>query len=402
MPTIERVNKKKQAMKKQKITLPVLISMLLLLVIAACIKEEDPNQVPSCLITAPTDGQEIAKGDTVTVSVEAVDIDGSITEVRFLVDDIEKSSASNSPFIYYWATNNESIGPHTLRATSIDNSGDSTSNEISVVLVEYGPVAVFSASPTSGTAPLTVNFTDQSTNNPTQYQWDFGDGSTSNQQNASHTYNWSGTFTVELTVSNSYDSGSTTEDIVVVTNLGTFTDTRDNHTYNTIIIGNQTWFAENLNYETDISSCYNYHPTNCDIYGRLYNWQMALYACPNGWHLPDDDEWKTLEMALGMSQNEADDTGLRGSDEGDKMKSTTGWNSNGFGSNSSGFNALAGGYRGSVGSSFYNLGNYGCWWSSTAYTSTNIWSRSLSYNSNQVNRDYYNKAFGYSVRCVKD
>ena len=84
------------------------------------------------------------------------------------------------------------------------------------------------------------------------------------------------------------------------------------------------------------------------------------------------------------------------------MKSTTGWNSNGVGSNSSGFNALAGGYRGSVGSYFYNLGNYGCWWSSTAYTSTNIWARSLSYNDDKVNRDYFNKAFGYSVRCVKD
>lgn len=389
-------------MKKQKLALPILISLLLLLLIAACIEEEETNQAPTCRITSPVDGQEIAKGDTVIVLIEATDIDGSIIEVSFSVDGTKKDSSNNYPYTFYWTTTNESFGTHELQASSVDNLGDSSSDEISVILVDFSPLAVFSANPTGGTAPLTVNFTDQSTNNPTQYQWNFGDGDTSILQNPTHTYNYGGTFTVALTVSNSINSNTATEDIVVEANVGTFTDSRDNQTYNTIVIGTQTWFAENLNYETDISSCYNYHPTNCVIYGRLYNWQMALYACPNGWHLPDDDEWKTLEIALGMSQSEADDTGLRGTNEGEKMKSTTSWNSNGNGTNSSGFNALAGGYRGSVGSSFYNLGNYGLWWSSTAYISTNNWARTLSYDNDKVSRDYLHKAFGFSVRCVKD
>ena len=389
-------------MKTQKLTLKVLVSMLLLLVIiAGCIKEEEANQAPVCFITNPTDGQEIAKGDTVIISVEATDGDGSITEVRFSVDGVEKDSSSHSPFIFNWITTNESIDLHTLQATGVDNVGDSTSDVVTVMLVDYSPIAGFSASPTSGTAPLTVKFTDQSTNNPTHYHWDFGDGDTSTLQNPYYTYNCSGTFTVALTVSNSYDSSTATEDIVVVTNQGTFTDTRDNQTYNTLIIGNQTWFAENLNYETDNSFCYDHSTTYCDTYGRLYDWQMALYACPNGWHLPSDEEWKTLEMVLGMSQSEADGIGLRGTNEGEKMKSTTGWNSNGNGTNISGFNALPGGYGGMVGS-FYNRGNYGCWWSSSAYTSTYIWNRTLSYDNHQVKREYLNKAFRFSIRCLKD
>ncbi len=71
------------------------------------------------------------------------------------------------------------------------------------------PVADFSGSPTSGCAPLTVNFTDESSNNPTSWSWDFGDMGTSFQQNPGHTYTEPGTYTVSLTATNEY--GSDTE-----------------------------------------------------------------------------------------------------------------------------------------------------------------------------------------------
>jgi len=136
---------------------------------------------------------------------------------------------------------------------------------------------------------------------------------------------------------------------------------------------------------------------------RLYIWEAALTACPSGWSLPSDDEWKTMEMALGMSQGEADDIGWRGTDEGEKMKSASGWNNNGNGTNSSGFNALPGGYRYSSGS-FYNLGNHGIWWSSSEYSGSTAWNRSLYYDFyGQVYRfNYYGKPGGYSVRCLKN
>ena len=185
---------------------------------------------------------------------------------------------------------------------------------------------------------------------------------------------------------------------------GTFTDPRDGQTYNTIEIGSQTWFAENLNYQSSNSWCYGDNGSNCDIYGRLYTWEAALNACPSGWHLPSDDEWKTMEMALGMSQSQADETGWRGTDEGGKMKETgtTHWTSPNTGAtNSSGFTALPGGYRRSSGS-FYSLGGSGHWWSSSEGSGASAWLRSLGYGYGQVGRGGYYKAYGRSVRCLKN
>ena len=101
---------------------------------------------------------------------------------------------------------------------------------------------------------------------------------------------------------------------------GTFTDPRDGQVYNTIDIGAQVWFAENLNYETPNSHWYDNDSANGDIYGSLYNLDEALNACPTGWHLPSDDEWKIMEMELGMSQHEANLEGVRGEGVGRKLK----------------------------------------------------------------------------------
>jgi PKD repeat protein len=80
------------------------------------------------------------------------------------------------------------------------------------------PIAAFAGSPTSGSAPLTVSFTDQSTNNPTSWVWDFGDGTTSTQRNPSKIYNSAGTYTVKITVTNSYGSNSHTKNGYITTN----------------------------------------------------------------------------------------------------------------------------------------------------------------------------------------
>jgi len=182
-------------------------------------------------------------------------------------------------------------------------------------------------------------------------------------------------------------------------------DSRDGKSYTTVQIGTQCWMEENLNYETANSWAFNNDPANGDIYGRLYTWDAAITACPTGWHLPSDEEWKTLEMHLGMSISEADTVGWRGThNEGGQLKETetTHWNSpNSGATNASGFNALPGGYRHYNGS-FYDLGYFGGWWSSTEDSGTNAWGRGLGYNNDQVNRNNYNKASGVSVRCLKD
>jgi len=171
--------------------------------------------------------------------------------------------------------------------------------------------------------------------------------------------------------------------------------------YDIVEIGNQCWMAENLNYQSAFSWWYHNSSANGDVYGRLYTWNAALIACPNGWHLPSDDEWKTLEMTFGMSQTQADNTGWRGKDEGREMKSTSGWNSNANGIYSNGFNALPGGYRESEGS-FFNLGSSGYWWSSTDNSGMGAWHRGLYSDFVQIFRYYYSKSYGRSVRCLKN
>ena len=140
---------------------------------------------------------------------------------------------------------------------------------------------------------------------------------------------------------------------------------------------------------------------NHKTYGVLYNWETAQNVCPDGYHLPTDDEWKELEMQLGMTQADANKTGWRGT-IGDQLKSETGWKDNGNGTNESGFNALPGGNRYYSDGTFGNAGNYGNWWSATQSSGSNAWRRLLYNDDAGVSRGGYYKSGGVSVRCLRD
>jgi len=153
--------------------------------------------------------------------------------------------------------------------------------------------------------------------------------------------------------------------------------------------------------------------SNYQIYGVLYNWAAALNSGPDGWHLPTDDEWKELELYLGMNQSQADSTGLRGTDEGSKLKATSGWEYDGNGTNESGFTALPGGNRLSEHYQdgvyydylFANSGVLSNWWSATECIGSGnrlVWSRSLQFSDDKVIRRSWSKVLAISVRCVKD
>ncbi|MDR2579568.1 MAG: fibrobacter succinogenes major paralogous domain-containing protein [Fibromonadaceae bacterium] len=168
---------------------------------------------------------------------------------------------------------------------------------------------------------------------------------------------------------------------------GTFKDSRDGKTYKWVKIGDQTWMAENLNFEgssayfqASSTACYNNNSSNCDAYGRLYNWHAALNACPPGWHLPTDAEWTVL-------------TDFVGTDPGTKLKAASGWNSGGNGTDEFGFSALPGG--GGWDGSFARVGSEGFWWSATGFNTSDAWYWSMSMSRS-------NKLGLNSVRCVKN
>ncbi|WP_295040534.1 fibrobacter succinogenes major paralogous domain-containing protein [uncultured Fibrobacter sp.] len=184
---------------------------------------------------------------------------------------------------------------------------------------------------------------------------------------------------------------------VAAVNSNSFRDSRDGQTYRIVKIGTQVWMAENLNYETANSYCYDDVSSNCSKYGRLYTWAAATAACPSGWHLPTKTEFETLLTVVGGSSPTVGCSSTAGA----KLKSTSGWNNSGNGSDAYSFSALPAGRRGSVTYSgdFFYLGESADFWSADddgGYMS-------LGYRDDGacVWRGAYNY-FAYSVRCLKD
>ena len=112
-------------------------------------------------------------------------------------------------------------GTYSVTLTEENSLGTNATTMTGYIVVgSTAPVAAFIANrPTSGTAPLTVQFTDQSTGSPTSWEWSFGDGSTSSLQNPSETYQNAGTYTVTLTSSNSEGSSTNTASQTITVDL---------------------------------------------------------------------------------------------------------------------------------------------------------------------------------------
>ncbi len=211
------------------------------------------------------------------------------------------------------------------------------------------------------------------------------------------------------------------------TTSGTVTDF-DGNVYQTIAIGTQVWMAENLKVThyrngdpisnvTDngawegLSSgayCdYDNSADTADVYGRLYNWYAvddSRSIAPTGWHVPTDEEWKQLEIYLGMNEANADLSGYRGTDEGGKLKETgtAHWlDPNTGATDEYDFAALPGGYRVIYGD-FLNIGVIGFFWTSTEYATNVALYRSLDNANSSIYRGDYTMKGGFSVRCIKD
>ena len=216
--------------------------------------------------------------------------------------------------------------------------------------------------------------------------------------------------------------------------------------YETAIIGEDCWFAENLRSwayangdgiptglsdleweNTDLGAVAEYgggcvtssSSTWCNLWlelGLLYNWYAVedeRGLCPSGWHVSTDTDWITLEIALGMSEEEANSTGFRGTDQGTQIKSTNSypnvvtWYEGGGGmdgTNTSGFNALPAGRRNGSGGfgGFAEITTRARYWTSSSSDDDGAWVRTLSHDTETVRRYSFHKDYGQSVRCIKD
>ena len=217
------------------------------------------------------------------------------------------------------------------------------------------------------------------------------------------------------------------------------TDT-DGNVYQTVEIGDQWWTKENLKVThyrngdpipnvTDASEwadlttgayCnFNNDTTLVATYGRLYNWYAVTDSrniAPPGWHVPTDDDWKELEIFLGMSQADADKGDFYRGNIGNKLKASDGWLRDGNGTNESGFTALPAGLRAicvnpsicNNDAPFDRLGDYTLFWSRTTVSSEGYsycecaWDRYLDAFGAGVGRYADEKGFGFSVRLVRD
>ena len=201
------------------------------------------------------------------------------------------------------------------------------------------------------------------------------------------------------------------------------TDTRDDNVYRVVSIGDQIWMAENLNYKTATGSyCNPYIADFCDTYGRLYTWTTAMDRstdecgpghvcdlgsgnvqgiCPDGWHIPTQDEWKTLvinvDESLGGVWNKTNVAAKY-------LKTTTDWKifSEIENKDTFGFSALPAGLANSSGDYGF-VHDYADFWSaSQSDDDSEVFVMELSYTTDRVMVTSSNKNQRSSIRCIRD
>lgn len=174
---------------------------------------------------------------------------------------------------------------------------------------------------------------------------------------------------------------------------GTFIDSRDETTYNTVVIDTMTWMAENLNYvyeeDPTQSYCYKNNESNCSKYGRLYTWPAAMESCPEGWHLPSRTEWDYLVNIAG------------GKDiVGKVLKSKTGWEYD-YGTDDFGFSLMPAGYCNNPSSCVY-IGGDSHMWTASEKSETDADGLRFYSDENGLISGGGRKSMALSVRCLKD
>jgi uncharacterized protein (TIGR02145 family) len=170
---------------------------------------------------------------------------------------------------------------------------------------------------------------------------------------------------------------------------GTFTDARDGQVYRWVKIGNQIWMAQNLNYKTaEHSYMYNNDETNRAKYGMYYDFGVLQDIAPKGWHVPNDAEWQQMEVAAGLSADQAALEGYRGDMAANLLPG-----------GDSGFNLL---YAGWHKQGFFDALDQTAYFWTTTQSGAPVYGRMFKKGYNAIYRNRWGIAYGMSIRCVKD
>ena len=316
------------------------ITLILFISVISCKKsDDDGNQPPSCTITNPINGDEISKGTTVTISVEAEDPDGTIQQVLFTIDGQDKWFEPNPPYTFDWNTADESVSSHTIKATATDNNGETGISSITIDLLNSN-VSTF-IDPRDGNKYYTVNIGSQIwlTEN-LKYQasssWCYN-GNDNNCNIYGRLYNWS------TAMDGSQSSDSEPSGVQGICPPGWH------------LPSDNEW----KNFEKALGMS---HQVLDDFYNRGTNQGSKLAGNANLWG----------------------DGALKNDPE--------------FGS--SGFNALPAGNYSS--GSYRYIGNFTQFWSTTQDDNQYAFYRGLAFDKSGIHRAFRNKTDRISVRCVKD
>lgn len=337
-----------------------------------CKKETENNKLPICAILNPVNDTTIWKNDVVQITFDAADEDGDLTQVNLYFNEVLVKEFKERPYNYEWDTKENELGNYKIKITAIDDNNDLSEDEIAINLIE-GSVIDF-----DGNEYKAVKIGDQ---------WWMA-------ENLKTTHYADGT---EIPFVES-DSAWSMLDYE-----------KDTHPYS-------------LQYEDKAYCYYENSEDNLNVFGVLYNWMAAMNGtessssipsnvqgvCPDGWHLPSDEEWIKMERYLGISENHILAEGLgRGENIGNILAGEIElWevgdlvNDTLFGE--LGFNAIPSGIR-YFGDVAYEKLNQECYlWSSSELYSFAAIHRTIRYNSTGIDRTSNLKNVGASVRCIKN
>jgi len=270
--------------------------------------DNDDSASPVIGIVSPNENEVFYVGSNITIQINANDPDGIIERVVIEVNDQQISEFDFEPYSYVWSTNGYTSGAYNINATAIDNDGLSSSTSIQITLdVENPQIATLPISFT-GTTHIQSGIEIESNGVPSIIQaglcWNQTGNPTVDDNTVLLSEEGNPIIISGLEVNTEYhvrafaDNGisiiygetlTTTTLSTYVSDTGTIVDSRDGTIYNWVQIGNQKWFAQNLVFEGGAIET---------PFGPLY----AGVECPDGWHVPNRDEWEELIEYLGGEQ----------------------------------------------------------------------------------------------------